>query len=137
MQDASGNLITYLGNLENAYFGNCIIYGNLEEEFLLAEDESVEFNHNFDHCIIRTQSNIAGSPEFLSCLPNTDPLFINSYNKDYRIDTLSPAIDYGNLEVINSSVLDLTNDIIGNSRISDIGPDLGAYEYSIEEIKFK
>lgn len=131
VQDAAGNQITYLGDLVQAFFGNCIIYGNLDEEFQLAEDESVEFNFTFDHSLIKTQSEVF-SPAFIECIISEDPLFRDSYDHNFMLDTLSPAIDRGSMQVINEAPLDLMYDLGNNPRTNDEGPDLGAYEYRPE-----
>ncbi len=34
----------------NAYFGNSIIYGNLDEELLFADEEGTDLIYKFDHC---------------------------------------------------------------------------------------
>lgn len=125
---ADGGFITLLGNLE-AYFGNCIIYGNLDEEILYSNDESVSFNYTFDHCDLKTEMEISDETYYINCIQNKDPLFID-YNKvNFRLDTLSPVSDIGSMEVITSSQINIENDHDGNSRISDEGPDLGAYEF--------
>lgn len=129
VQDVNGYPLTLLGNLEKAYFGNCIIFGNLQEEFLLAGDESVIFNYAFDHSAIKTTTDYATDPWFSSCLFNEDPLFTDSYNNEYKIDTLSPVIDMGSMDVINSSAVPLQFDLLNNDRTNDPGPDPGAYEF--------
>ncbi|OQX73151.1 MAG: hypothetical protein B6D61_12845 [Bacteroidetes bacterium 4484_249] len=109
--DAEGNQIKLLGNLERAYFGNSIIYGNIEEEIILAKDEQVSFNYQFDNCILKTQTDISDPAFYINCKANDDPLFVDYYENDYRLDTLSPAIDIGSLEIINSSPIDISLDI--------------------------
>jgi len=131
VQDAGGNLVTLLGNM-NAYFGNCLIYGNLNEEFLTAKVDGAEFNYLFDHCILKTQSDITIAENFLNSQKNKDPKFRNTGLNDYRLDTLSPAIDIGSLEIINSSEINIMFDLNGNPRTADTGPDLGAFEFVSE-----
>lgn len=55
----------------------------------------------------------------ISSLPDF-PKFVKVSAYDYRLDTLSPAIDRG-------TPLDISIDFVGNERDSD--PDIGAYEY--------
>jgi len=121
-----GNL--YVRDLENAYFGNCIIYGNLESEIGLAyEPEIVSFNYQFDHCLIKVNADstdISDEIFFKSILINQDPKFISIEKLDFQLDTLSNAKDKGAIEVGNLFPLDLNQ----NSRIDDEAPDLGAYE---------
>jgi hypothetical protein len=128
VQGADGGLITLLGNLD-AYFGNCIIYGNLEEEIVFSNDETVEFNYTFDHCDLKTQMDISDENLYINCLQNKDPKFIDYSLYNYRPDTLSPVSDVGDIEVINTSQTDVSFDLDENSRTSDQGPDLGAYEF--------
>ncbi|MBN3034439.1 MAG: hypothetical protein JW861_02570 [Bacteroidales bacterium] len=132
IEDAGGNPVTYLGSLENAYFGNCIFFGNLEEEILLAKDPAVGFNYRFDHCLLKTTMEMNDQQHFINCLRNQDPLFLDPYTNKLEPDTLSPVIDAGDLQVITGSPIPVVFDLKGNNRISDQGPDLGAYEYKPE-----
>lgn len=120
-------IISYISPLIKADFGNCILYGNLEEELDSVQDSNYEFSYKFDNCLLKTKKFLS-NPEFYSNnLKNMDPLFVDYQLDNYRLDTLSPASDIGNMEIINSSVLEI--DLDENSRISDEGPDLGAYEF--------
>ncbi len=127
--DADGNPVNYIGDLHNAYFGNCIIYGFNDEEILLSQDEQATFNYKFDHSLLKTQMDISDLEYYSSCIRNHDPLFNDYTENNYQLDTLSPAIDAGSLEVINTSGLDITTDLNGNSRTTDDGPDMGVYEF--------
>ncbi|MBN1339982.1 MAG: hypothetical protein JXA03_11705 [Bacteroidales bacterium] len=132
VQDANGYPVTLLGNLHKAFFGNCLIYGNLEDEFLLSGDGSVAFNYAFDHSGIRSYTDYSSDPYFTACTFNEDPMFSDSYKHDFTLDTLSPVIDKGSMEVISSSVIPLQLDLLNNDRTNDSGPDLGAYEFKPE-----
>ncbi len=126
--DAEGNPITYLGDLE-AYFGNCIIYGNLDEELLFSEESGVGFDVQFENCDFRTEESL-DSERYTDCFKNLGPKFVDVAANNYRLDTLSPVSDKGKIEVINASTtIDLTKDLDGNSRVADDAPDLGAYEF--------
>jgi len=113
----------------NAYFGNSIIYGNKSEEMLLDHDEQADYNYVFDHCLLKTEMNISNDTLFPGCFKNEDPLFVDTDKNNLALDTLSPAIDMGSHEVINTSGFPsiIDKDILGVSRIES--PDLGAYEY--------
>ena len=126
--DASGNPNMLVGDL-NVFFGNCIVYGINDEEMLFSDDEQAEFNYTFDHCILKTVMDISNTENYINCQQNEDPLFVDYSNYNFRIDTLSPAIDSGSLEVITSSQVNIETDPDGNSRIDDDGPDIGAYEF--------
>ncbi len=133
--DLDGNTVTYLGDLENAYFGNCILYGTLDDELAISHLDGANtlFNYHFDHSLLRTTSDVSDENLFSACVINKDPLFTDVIMDDYSLDTIvSPVIDKGALEVVNESQLPLNMDITGNSRIDDDAPDMGAYEF-IEE----
>lgn len=114
--------VTYLGNLENAYFGDCIFYGSLENEILLDQhpdsDPPAQFNYNFDYCLLKT-TNI-DDEFFTNCIFNKDPLFLNTQVNDYHIDSLSPARQVG---TPMGNPYDLDGVERGNT------PDLGAYQW--------
>ena len=122
------NSITYSGPLDSAYFGNCIIYGSNTEEVLLDSTTDAAYHYKFDHCLLKTE-NTMGSPKFLNCLKNQEPLFKNTTTNDYRLMAGSAAIDIGDLAIITTSTLNLINDILGNNRSINPPPDLGAYDY--------
>lgn len=126
--DGEGGYVTLLGNLD-AYFGNCIIYGNLDEEILYSNDETVTFDYKFDHCLLKTEMDISDESFYPNSIQNKDPLFIDYSSFNFRLDTLSPASDIGSYEIINSSLVNLEMDLDENSRMMDEGPDLGAYEF--------
>jgi len=129
LTDSDGNPIHYTGDLQKGYFGNCIIYGSNQEEIILSDDDQSLFNFHFDHCLLRTELTTTDTQFFTDCIKNTFPEFVNIDSNNYRIDTLSPAIDGGSPEVITTSLIEIVNDMDGNSRISDIGPDIGAFEF--------
>lgn len=124
-----GAPVHFTGDLHQGYFGNCIIYGSNQEEIILSDDGQSLFNYKFDHCLLKTEMSINDTQFYAECFKNAYPEFAGIDSGNYRIDTLSPAIDSGSPGVINTSPADITLDLDGNSRISDAGPDLGAYEF--------
>jgi hypothetical protein len=110
------------------YFGNNIFYGRNDDELLLMGDTNAIFQHQFDHCLLRTTLDVSDQGIYPGCLVNEDPLFFNYLENNYQLDTLSPAIDKGNPEVIRQSFFDLHRDIIETTRPEDL-PDIGAYEF--------
>ncbi len=55
---------------------------------------------------------------------DTDPLFVDTANDDFRLQSHSPAIDTG------MALTGFTTDIIGTTRPQGDGWDIGAYEYN-------
>lgn len=118
----TGDLV-YAGNMESAYFGDCIFYGPLEEEILIDPYPGTEneLPYLFDHCLLKTTVGISLQQE--SSFINEDPLFIDPYDGNFHLDTLSAAINRG---IMMGNPFDLD----GVER--DANPDLGAFEYVIQ-----
>lgn len=112
--------------LNNAIFGNCIIYGNKESEVVLDEIPTKDFNYLFDHTLIKVQDDFStsDSEHFKNVLVNKDPKFTDPYENDFELDTLSFAKDNGKPEYGNMFPFDINL----NNRMNDAGPDLGAFE---------
>lgn len=109
--------------LTAAYFGNCIIYGMVEDELLLDDYGSGStFNYTFDHCMLRSTLSFGAS--FVNCLKNNDPLFMDPSIGDFSLQNTSPARDKGNVAATGTLILD----ILGNARIVGSAPDPGAFE---------
>jgi hypothetical protein len=106
----------------SANFANSIIYGNQLNE-LAIDDSATEFIYTFDHCLLKTDLNISSSGNFVECLKNEDPLFVDYLENNYQLDSLSPAKNIGD-PVISTTI---PTDINGKDRTQT--PDLGAYEW--------
>ncbi len=123
--------------LENANFGNCIIYGNKENEIDLDmfPEHDNEFNYNFDHCLLKVNEdvNTSDATHFNSVYINLSPEFIDSSENDYQLNVSSNAKDKGDINIINDvnsqyPDVHIYNDLNEESRTINI-PDLGAYEF--------
>ena len=132
---ALNNFYLYQGDtiardLDKAYFGNSIVYGNIEEELVFSKTPQAEFNYSFENCLIKSGRNFDENENFIQCL-NEEPFFREPSEYDYHLDSLiSPAIDAGNLEVVQETgEFNLNYDLDGVSRVADQKPDLGAYEF--------
>ena len=87
-------------------------------------------NYLFDHCIIRISDEIErNSANFIGNILNEDPLFVNTDNYDYQLDTLSPAINEATIDFINEFPLKLTYDLLRNERLLNAKADMGAFEW--------
>lgn len=112
----------------HGYFGNNILDGRNDDELLLMGDEGAPFDFKFDHCLIKTLTNVSDQDLYPGCLVNQDSLYIDVLENNFKPDTLSPLIDAGNPAVISESFFDLGRDIIESTREKDL-PDIGAYEF--------
>ncbi len=118
------NGIYYVGDVQ-ATFGNCIIYGNKDDELGLGEDENYEFNILFQNCMITNkETDISNTSRFKNIYTNLNPMFVKYDENNFELNTLSPMIDKGEISIGNL----VPNDYKGDSRISDTAPDLGAFE---------
>jgi hypothetical protein len=107
----------------NFKMGNSIVYGYNKDEFLTDMDGGADSNYLFEYGILKTERDLSDETLFQHILKNEDPLFLDYNLNDYRIDSLSPAVDYGNRIIADP----VPKDILGNSRKES--PDLGAYEF--------
>jgi len=133
--DTDGNKY-YPKSQGEAYFTNCIIYGNKNEEveMLSLDNPAVDFYYEFNNCLMKVDTF---NQNMINCVTNQDPLFVDEDNFEYRIDsTDSPANDAGLSSSINMpsgwtvlpglpSLGMPSNDIIGQPREST--PAIGAY----------
>ncbi len=119
----------YIGDLEKAYFGNCIIYGNKENELGLGNNAAVLFNYKLDHCLLKVENSFDTSDTtyYNNIIKDAESLFVDISKYDYQLDTLSAAKDKGDNNISNSFP-ELILDLNGENRTLDIAPDLGAYE---------
>lgn len=122
------NGVVYTGDLDSAYFGNCIVYGSNGEELIIDSVADASFHYKFENCLLKT-TNYSASSNIVNCVFNQDPLFTNYSNNDFTLMPGSGAIDAGNINLIYSAIFDLTLDIKGNNRTLNPPPDLGAYDY--------
>jgi hypothetical protein len=127
---------SHIMDLQQAYFGNCILYGQMEEEISLQRKTGASFNVTFENCLLRTNLPSDAPATFSSCIRNKDPKFkdLEKYFHNLELDTLSPAKDAGSRQVMSGAYRDIKLDIKGVSRILDAGPDMGAYE-RVETLK--
>ena len=126
------NDIVHVRDLDDAYFGNCIIYGSSDEELGIDYKTGANFNYLFENCLLRTELTTS-SGNFINIVKNPmvdtldgqphNPVFNDTDNDDYHLYSQSAAIDKGSASVMDT----LTQDIEGFTRI--LPPDLGAYEY--------
>ena len=121
---SQGNI--QIREMDQAHFTNCIIYGNRVPELGLDLKSQGFTGYHFNHCLIRTGTDMDVSGEaFEQIVQDKDPLFRSIEDHSYQLDSLSPAINQGDITAGTQYPLDILN----NSRTSDEAPDLGAYEF--------
>lgn len=108
-------------NIYNTIIWDNLVY-NLSEQISLDRVGTQSLPNNVS---IR---NSLGPDNFSNWSPqnsiNTNPLFTNSTNNDFTLQSSSPAIDSGDSNYITQNI-----DILGNNRVFNTIVDLGAYEF--------
>lgn len=100
----------------NAKLRNCIVWGSSQNEVRIVYKEATS-NISAYHSLLKTsRQQFSGNGNLL----NVDPKFIWPAQKNFRLDSLSPAIGWG------MPILGIDIDLDGKSRLS--APDLGAYQ---------
>jgi len=120
------NGVKYVGDLNQALFGNCIISGVNNDELKISLDKQGNGSYLFDHCLIQISDTfkLPNPDRFIGLVRNISPRFINPQKGNYELDTLSVAKDRGKDSYAKLYPLDLK----GVDRNNDAGPDLGAFE---------
>lgn len=112
----------------DAAFYNCIIHGSVDEEIELAHDDGTDFFYKFDHCLVKTEMDIAADTGFVACIKNQSPEFADVIGEDYHLEQNSPAIDAGTATINDpSGIMPVSTDLDNKARNGS--PDIGAYEF--------
>ena len=125
----------YVSDLEKAYFGNCIIWGNTDTEIDVQEytDQGIQFNYLFENSIVKidpeSEINTNDLNHFNNIILNNDPLFADHYEFDFMLSDQSPAVNAGNIDITNLYPSFLHLDLNNYNRMNSGVPDIGAYEY--------
>ena len=115
--------------LSLASFRNCLIAGSSNDEIIGASsaDESIPFNYYFSNCLVN--STELENDQIVNVTWKKDDRFITldsrEQNYDFRIDSLSAAINIAALEDAQLYPYDL----MGNTRLADEAPDAGCFEW--------
>jgi hypothetical protein len=123
--------------LKKASFENCIVYGrNIGElGFDLKYPEGdligLQPHYLFSSCLLKVPADmdLSDKDHFVNVIKNEDPYFVSTEKYNYQLDSLSAAVDAGNVEFATI----VPEDILGVNRLEDDGPDLGLYERQEEE----
>lgn len=124
---------TFVVDLVEATFSNCIVYGNERVEVGFNPSEDAEFNFKFENSLLRIdpfnnalfdlpEYDLDDPSKYDGILLNEDPLFMDTQLNQLIISNESPAVNLGNL----GTAADVPFDILGASRTAN--PDAGAYQ---------
>jgi hypothetical protein len=116
--------------LDSAYFGNCIVFGSLENEIGLdsANAPFGNFNFMFDHSLLKSSLSFSSASHYKNIIRNSDPSFSGVDDNIYELYSTSPAINAGDNSIIGLNSTILNFDLKGSSRPQGANPDMGAYE---------
>lgn len=116
-------------------FRNGIVYGNKQDgnelEVGKIDDNGVAFDWKFERSLLRLNNEEISqdNPEHFSEMQfNNDPEFQDVFEQLYSLKESSPARNFGNPAFVNSFP-PIPEDILGNNRLGDQEPDLGAIEF--------
>lgn len=118
-------------------FKNCLITGSGDDDLQGVHADSImfplakNFIYEFTNCVINSKDEGRGG--FINTKWETkaerDKNFLyigkTDYEYDFRLDSVSPAVNYGRKE----DALAFPLDRMGRSRLSDEAPDAGCYEW--------
>jgi hypothetical protein len=115
-------------NNSSIYIRNSIIWDNTS-----GINNSIDNIYNSQAYTSKySNSLIGGEPLGNGIILNTDPLFVDAANGDYRLSLCSPAINKGDSLYFHPdsvpTISHVKTDLDGNFRIFDSNIDLGAYE---------
>ncbi len=115
--------------LSKADFKNCIIYGNIENEFETDFVASAAAQYFLDHCILKVKSStdVTDPLHYNVIYKNNDPDFKDVNDRNFELDTLAFAKDKGDAVLPTTDPV-LQFDLKGVDRFQFTPPDLGAYE---------
>ena len=101
---------------------NCIIYGNLTNEFETDLKTAAVMNYTFGNCFIKSDKDLSDVSHYISISQNVDPGFEDTSLGKLKLVSGSACIGAAN----NST--SLPDDDI-DDKVRDGSPDVGCYEY--------
>lgn len=118
---------TQIIGIPNVDVSNSIIYGINATEFNTEVINNGSLDLDFRNCIIKTDESLSDISVYKDIIRNpVDNIFIDVAMDDFQLLDNSIAKDTANITISNTVPID----ILGNSRLTDGKPDLGAFEYT-------
>ena len=121
-----------LDHFANTYLNNCIIWQPGASIWNLFNDNDFTINklegYQADYCLLSQDSLITNIYSVFGShnISETDPLFLNVVNGDFRLESCSPAVNAGNSIIVDT--MGITTDIDGLPRVQFSNVDIGAHE---------
>lgn len=123
------------GGFISALFVNSIIYGNLENEFVVsAYDKPNSLEFLVQNCMLKLDLSLIDTSlaMFENVIVNEEPNYVEKEEFNFHLTKESPAIDKANFTIDNLNIAMLQFDIDGIDRLIDSKPDIGAFEFIAE-----
>jgi len=114
-------------DLSQCDFYNCIIYGSQSNEVVF-DDNGAVFIYNFYNSLMRIQGGANSTSQYSNCVFNEAPQFEDESSGIFLLKAISPAVNLGDLNVIQVNGIELEYDFKGENRTISGNPDAGAYE---------
>lgn len=122
---------------------NCIVYGNYPDLHEVFQVDTIQmwlwtfedYAPEFRNCLIEGGTKYMTGCDYIKVwedIIETDPLFVDAENHDFRLSEASPCRDAGNTSV--PGFLAEGFDLAGVRRVSNQRIDIGPYEYSAAQL---
>jgi hypothetical protein len=104
---------TIIRPIKKASFGNCIIYGNLNEEitFDTITKSGANCNYFFQNCVVKTKHNTLDAQHYSDTTITTDPGFNNIPSDEYLVADPGSATNKANPTIARKYPLSLDNEV--------------------------
>lgn len=123
-----GNVV--LNVLTNCSFKNTIVYSNSLNNAIVLDEEPTGFSYEFINCLLKTDASVpVTESNFVSCITNQSPDFLNFSDNKFQLEENSAAINKADVTIVSLNTIELTMDLDNYSRLTDSSPDIGAYEF--------
>lgn len=113
-------------------FKNSIIYGSMQNELDIRDWDALKTNISIQSCLIRNKQEFEGD-SFIKTVWNKDPEFLSInesglYEYDFMLTDKSVAKDVADASIASATPVDMN----GASRLKDLAPDMGCFEYVVK-----
>jgi hypothetical protein len=115
--------ITFVRDVINSEFNSCLVYGTIEDEFVLDSLPTGTFNCLFRNNYLKRTAQYTYA-DFTNTLWSGDPLFVDVSERDLHVNSASPIINAG------SSIFgEFTNISLDGVISQGAARDIGCFEF--------